>query len=94
MNVSFDCPEQSDTLCAVVEFISRVETSAQNGPEYTGTPYRSFSLFLNFIPAFIFSKNTYWYGMFLNNGVTKCGVEKIKAYTVLPMKVVLCCYRN
>jgi hypothetical protein len=34
-------------------------------------------LFLNFIPALIFFKNTYRYGMFLNNAFVKRGIEKV-----------------
>jgi hypothetical protein len=51
-----------------------VLTSARNGPVFAGIPYRNFLLFLSFIPALLFSKNTYRYCMFLNNASEKWGI--------------------
>jgi hypothetical protein len=44
---------------------------AENGAVYAGIPYWNFFLLLNFIPALLFSKNTYQYGMFLSNALAK-----------------------
>jgi hypothetical protein len=41
---------------------------------YAGIPN---FLFLNFIPALLFSKNIYLYGMFLNNASSKLDIQKI-----------------
>jgi hypothetical protein len=40
-------------------------------PLYTSMPYQNFFLFLNFIPAIPFPKNTHRYDMFLCNALAK-----------------------
>jgi hypothetical protein len=64
--------------------------SARNGSVCAGIPYRNFFLFLNLIPAPIFSKNTYRCNMFLNNALAKCCIKKITSYTLLRIKIEHC----
>jgi hypothetical protein len=58
--------------------------------KWGGLPYQNFLLFLNFILALLFSKNTNWYGMFLNNALAERDIEEITSCTVLPIKVDHC----
>jgi hypothetical protein len=41
----------------------------------------------DFIPALLFSKNTYRYVTFLNDALEKLGIEKITFCTAIPIKV-------